>query len=248
MLGNGLSGILMNVLKAVLQICLPGLENQYKVALIFFSLAAVILFVCGVAFQVLNSSEFFLHYKRLSEASQPKQKAPILEEDTDAEINEEQHMAVLEARQQEGQSFRQVVRDLKEIIASGALKILMAIWLVFFITFAIFPGAFFQSKFYFLDFIADKRGASEENTWYELIMILLFNVMDTVGRYLGGKVQMKGKTAILIGYCRLIFIPSTILIGLKSKPLWLFDADWFKVLNMVLFALSNGFVSTLCAI
>mmetsp|Transcript_17769 Transcript_17769/g.30085 ORF Transcript_17769/g.30085 Transcript_17769/m.30085 type:complete len:177 (+) Transcript_17769:312-842(+) len=67
MFGNGVSGILMNVLRAILQLALPGVDQAFKVALIFFILAAAILLVCSLSFSVLNNSEFFQYYKKLSE-------------------------------------------------------------------------------------------------------------------------------------------------------------------------------------
>ena len=40
------------------------------------------------------------------------------------------------------------------------------------------------------------------------------------------------------------------LIAFNVPPVWLFgyEADWFKILNMIIFAFSNGYVSTLCAV
>ena len=70
MLGNGLSGIIMNLLRAFLQIVLPGQENEFTVALIFFILSAFILLMCAVAFSVLVNTEFFKYYKALSETGQ----------------------------------------------------------------------------------------------------------------------------------------------------------------------------------
>jgi hypothetical protein len=76
-----------------------------------------------------------------------------------------------------------------KLILSQAWKILLSLWGVFFITFVIFPGAFFTSKFKFLDSIGEKKGAQEETNWYQIIIILLFNIFDTVGRYLGGAIN-----------------------------------------------------------
>lgn len=40
------------------------------------------------------------------------------------------------------------------------------------------------------------------------------------------------------------------LIAFNVPPSWLFgiNADWFKIINMIVFAFSNGYVSTLCAV
>lgn len=63
MFGNGVSGVLMNSVRAILQAILPGKDNLYIVALLFFIIAAFILFVCGCLHSVLFSSEFFMYFK-----------------------------------------------------------------------------------------------------------------------------------------------------------------------------------------
>jgi hypothetical protein len=61
--------------------------------------------------------------------------------------------------------------------------------------------------------------------------------------------SIRDKLVIILSYSRVVFIASFILIAYESDPQWLFgfDADWFKTMNMVLFSLSNGYVSTQCA-
>ena len=51
---------------------------------------------------------------------------------------------------------------------------------------------------------------------------------------------------LVISYSRVIFIATFVLIAFNSSPIWLFgaQADWFKILNMILFAFTNGYCST----
>ncbi len=56
------------------------------------------------------------------------------------------------------------------------------------------------------------------------------------------------RLALILSYSRIIFIATTFLIDYEVGPSWLTGGDWFKLLNMALFAFTNGFVSTLCAI
>lgn len=67
MFGNGASGIIMNVLKAILMVILPGSDNMYLSALIFFILAALILLFCSASFTILNKTEFFNYYNELAQ-------------------------------------------------------------------------------------------------------------------------------------------------------------------------------------
>lgn len=75
-------------------------------------------------------------------------------------------------------------------------------------------------------------------------MTLLFNVCDTIGRFLGGKVMAPVRVIISGSIARTIFAVSTILIAFKVSPDWLFSSDAFKIINMLLFAITNGYVST----
>jgi hypothetical protein len=67
MLGNGYSGIAMNVLKAILMVILPGEDKMYESALIFFVLASMILILCSASFTILNKTAYFNYYRELSE-------------------------------------------------------------------------------------------------------------------------------------------------------------------------------------
>lgn len=81
-------------------------------------------------------------------------------------------------------------------------------------------------------------------------MVMIFNVLDTVGRYLGGYLMIGDKITIILTYARVIFIVTFLLIAFNVPPSWLFghDADWFKIINLALFSFSNGYLSTMLAI
>ena len=49
-------------------------------------------------------------------------------------------------------------------------------------------------------------------------------------------------------YARLLFVATFLLIDFEAPPQWLWNVDCFKVLNLVLFAFSNGYIGTLCAV
>lgn len=94
MLGNGYSGITMNVLKAILMIILPGSDNMYKSSLIFFILASLILLLCSASFTILNKTEFFNYYRLQAEKPQLRNEL-LLAEDTDPE---DQHSELINSR------------------------------------------------------------------------------------------------------------------------------------------------------
>lgn len=47
---------------------------------------------------------------------------------------------------------------------------------------------------------------------------------------------------------RTIFVATFLLVSFDVAPEWLFSADWFIIVNLVLFSITNGYVSTLCAV
>jgi hypothetical protein len=62
--------------------------------------------------------------------------------------------------------------------------------------------------------------------------------------------MLSDRVLFVLTYSRVIFIATAFLIDYSVKPEWLFgaNADWFKIVNMVFFAFTNGYCSTLCAI
>ena len=78
----------------------------------------------------------------------------------------------------------------------------------------------------------------------------MFNVFDTVGRYMGGLefFDIQIRKINICSYLRTIFILTFLLTDFMAAPLWLWDSDTFKILNIVAFAFTNGYISTLCAV
>ena len=60
--------------------------------------------------------------------------------------------------------------------------------------------------------------------------------------------QLKRKTTLYLLYGRTIFLPIIMAIAFELYPKFIFDADWFKLLNLALFAFTNGWLSSLCVI
>ena len=62
--------------------------------------------------------------------------------------------------------------------------------------------------------------------------------------------MLSDRATLIMTYIRLVFVATFILVSYECDPQWLFGfkADWFKILNMSLFGLTNGYASTLLAI
>ena len=125
----------------------------------------------------------------------------------------------------------------------------MSMWFIFASTFTVFTGAFLKSHFDFM------KGMKDREAWYNLSINILFNVFDATGRKLGGSYSISDKLVPILSLLRLVFIPTTLLIArfncdgdLATCPHkmsgGLLDEDWFAIINMILYAFSNGFLST----
>ncbi len=86
-------------------------------------------------------------------------------------------------------------------------------------------------------------------TWTFWLIVFVFNIGDIVGKWIAGKPWgfVNDTAAYIITYGRFIFILTANLIKFKVSPSWLFDSDWFKLLNLSLFAISNGYCITIMA-
>ena len=62
MFGNGISGVVMNGSRAILQMLLPGDENLFTLALLFFNFGAIILWICAYLYTPLFNNQYFLYY------------------------------------------------------------------------------------------------------------------------------------------------------------------------------------------
>lgn len=122
--------------------------------------------------------------------------------------------------------------------------LLYALLFVFIVTFTVFPGVTDHS---YLNFILP---LNNDVGWFNLFMTTVFNVMDTVGRKMGGLKQfdLKGPTIKILSIARILFIVTFLLVAFEVGPAWLFNSTWFKIVDMSAFAFTNGYVSTLCAV
>lgn len=122
--------------------------------------------------------------------------------------------------------------------------LLWALLYVFVSTFIVFPGITFDTNLKCLSGLKNSAG------WFVLIMNTVFSIFDTVGRKMGGLefFDLSSGTVKVSAALRTVFIATFYLIAFQVGPSWLFISDWFIVVNMVLFAFSNGYVSTLCAV
>lgn len=85
-------------------------------------------------------------------------------------------------------------------------------------------------------------GSSSAKAWFNILMITIFSFGDTVGRALAGPLKLFGpRTIVFFTLGRLVFIVSAVLVQKSAHPKWLFGTDWFRIVNIWLFAATNGY-------
>ena len=124
--------------------------------------------------------------------------------------------------------------------------LLYALVFIFALTLLLFPGTVSDTDFHFVN----NMHLNNTEGWYQLIVVFIYNLFDTVGRFAGGMraLDLKIHTVNISSAVRILFIATFLLTDFEVPPTWLFGLDWFKILNLVLFAFTNGYLSTLCAI
>ena len=122
--------------------------------------------------------------------------------------------------------------------------LLVNLVLIFAVTFICFPGLTDDSYF---NFLAKVRN---EANWYNLSCLLMFNLLDTIGRFCGGmeSFSLGNRTITILTWARFLCVGTFLLIAFEVKPVWLFDADWFKVINLAVFAFGDGHLGTVCSV
>jgi hypothetical protein len=96
--------------------------------------------------------------------------------------------------------------------------LLFALLFVFLVTFTVFPGVTDHS---YLTFILSLQN---DLSWFNLFMTTVFNVMDTVGRKMGGlkTFDLEGVTIKILSLARVIFVLTFLLVAFEVGPMWLF--------------------------
>ena len=121
---------------------------------------------------------------------------------------------------------------------------LLSIVLVLMVTFLVFPGVVFMAQLEFT-----KSWGKDNFSWFIIFMLLLFNVGDTVGKKLGGIFHIPRKMVVFFSFARIIQFFTTYVIAYNatskdSTILSFLNNDIFIVINMIIFAVSNGYLIT----
>ena len=230
--GQGFSGIAMNILQYIVLVSIPEKNDKEKITIysirawLFFGISSFILFICLIILLIYYNTEYFQYY--LNKANYPQKdeaQNKLIEGETEpgGEKISEKVIQVEEA------SFKHLFIKLWD------LDLLMAY--IYIVTFALFPNASVNQKLFELN--DDYRSNTN---------ILIYNVFDTIGRYLVAKVTPTKKLNMIVILGRSILLFTIIFNYFCQDKL-----EWpptvtsiLLIVNMALLAATNGIGPTLC--
>ena len=103
------------------------------------------------------------------------------------------------------------------------------------VTFIVFPGVTCAQSLQYLNSYA----------WFSLLTVTLFNVFDTLGRYVGGvrllQIPRASSAVHWIGFGR--FVCVAVAIGLLVQN---YDRAWLQVANTAVLGVTNGYLQSVC--
>ena len=108
------------------------------------------------------------------------------------------------------------------------------VFFIYVISFSVFPGVIIAKPLQFIPI-----------HWSIIVMILLFNGFDTVGRFLTNCIHFIGPKAVTwIAFLRVLILVSICSIGYGLFNN-LFVIDWWIIVNIILLAVTNGLATNL---
>ncbi|CAH1955270.1 unnamed protein product [Acanthoscelides obtectus] len=124
----------------------------------------------------------------------------------------------------------------------------LVVFLTFLFTLAVYPG---------ITVLVESEGKGRGSKWNDVYFVptvayLLFSVGDYLGRIIAGRIMKPRNITILviISIARFIFIPLILLCNVQPRRYTavVFDQDYQYILILLLFALSNGYLTNISTI
>ncbi|CAD5110857.1 DgyrCDS223 [Dimorphilus gyrociliatus] len=238
MAGQGMGGTLAAVANII---SIAATKNASQSGLFYFTIALVVLLMALVAYLVLPCIKFARYHTDRNF----RQTISSNDEDNTVDTSED-----LNSISFSGSNSTPLLRVFRMIS-----KYAFSVSIIFFVTLACFPAI--TSSIAPALRKEGNRTVLVKDEWRRkyftpVICFLLFNVFDLVGRTIAGFYQWpKFKSNLLPLFCilRIGFIPLFVFCNVQPRlylVTYLFQNDVAPAVIMVFFALSNGYLSTLC--
>ena len=237
--GQGFSGIAMNILQYIVlaSITSDSMDEDedekkriYTIrGWVFFGISAFILVICLILLLLNYNSSYFQYYLAKARNNKKDEATTGLIE---AEVNPSPEDGIIEEKANKELSFKDLFIRLWDLD--------LLIMYIYIITFALFPNASINQNLFGLK---DNNEDYNSNT-----IILIYNVFDTIGRYLVAKMTPTKKLNLIV-----ILGRSILLFTLIFNDYCQVSLDWninltsiLLILNVALLAATNGVGTTLC--
>lgn len=256
-IGQGLAGILSNILKYLTLIFLPvsdSTKDEWNLilgSLIFFSVGCVLMILCFIFLMLAYRNEYFLQVlEKVGEignveivpTTQIEEEMPdptrLVPKDLD-ETQRESYRDSTVARK-ELEEFEIKIEDEKYkrhsfiYLIKCLLDINILIFVAYFVTFSVYPGACLEPSLFGLNMF-----------WKPNTVITIFNIFDTIGRKIVDCLKPKKwmlYVSTLIRLILLILIPLDDYLEFKQ---YITASSALLIFNVVFLSLTNGIATSL---
>ena len=234
--GQGFSGIAMNILQYIVLVSVTVVDDDKKYTIqawIFFAISSLILLLCLIILLISFNSKYFQYYlnKANNQIKDDATSGLIIGEEGNDEFSDKTPTPNPGGEQKEV-SFKELFKKLWDLN--------LIITYIYIVTFALFPNASINQKMFGLE------GDYSTNT-----VILVYNVFDTIGRYLVAKVKPTKKLNLIVNLGRTILLFTLVFNYYCQQeikgPGWNINVtSILLIINVGLLAVTNGIGTTLC--
>ena len=234
--GQGVAGILMNVIKYITLVSLTGFEEKDQNiigTLIFFSISAVIMFICFIFVLLAYKNKYFIDVLRSTDENPEKQRTTVSDEiaDVSALVSDssasERTAPKKFIKQGEEGSFCNLIKSL--------IDINILIFVMYTVTFTVYPSACLTPALFNLPM-----------NWKPNTVITIFNVVDTLGRNMLNCIKPRKGLLYTLTMVRILLIATLPLnVYLDTHGYNSLYCSLFLVFNVVFLAITNGLCTSL---
>ncbi|CAL0309434.1 unnamed protein product [Lupinus luteus] len=218
--GSGASGALISLLRVLTKVAFEKSHNGLrKGAILFFTISTIIQFVCIILYATYFPKLPIVKYYRLKAASEGSKT-----------VSADLAAAGIQTMtdDQRGYDTKQQERLSNKQLFLQNLDYAVDLFLIYAITLSIFPG-----------FLYENTGSHHLGTWYPIVLVAMYNVVDLISRYIPLVKWLKlesRKAIVIIVLSRFLLIPAFYFTAKYG------DQGWMIFLTFLL-GLTNGYLA-----
>ena len=234
--GQGVAGILMNVIKYITLVSLTSFDEKTQNiigTLIFFSISAVIMFICFIFVLLVYKNQYFIDVLRSTDENPEKQRTTVSDEIADVSA------LVSDSSASERTAPKTFIKEAEEGSFCNLIKSLIDINILIFVmyttTFTVYPSACLTPALFDLPM-----------NWKPNTFITIFNVVDTLGRNMLNCIKPRKGLLYTLTMVRILLIATLPLnVYLDTHGYNSSYCSLFLVFNVVFLAITNGLCTSL---